>query len=178
MQEMTEEEVVDRMEMAIRDYLSRVRPHGEFLLEECISNQIGELKRLFRWRRGLGRRDALTAQDVQDLNAVVSRFLPRMQERARAVQLQYTKGETLWKIRSTAVAEQIKKAFGDAGLKAVVESQRYRSKVTVDLNGYTLRFYVRFKALEKGDTLEELTRAVLDLGDTLRRIGSDVKISK
>lgn len=178
MQELTEEEIVDRTEMAIREYLSRIRPHGEFILEECISHQIGELKRLFRWRRGLGRRDALTAQDIQDLNAIVSRFLPRIQERARAVQLQYTKAEALWKIRSTAVAEQIKKAFSDAGLKTMVECQRFRAKVTVDLGGHTLRFYIGYKALEKRDVLPDVTQAVLDLSDALGRIGNDVTIRK
>ena len=178
LQDFTEEEVLDHAESAIHDYLTRIRPHGEFVLEKCISLQIGELKRLFRWRRGVGRRDALTPRDVQDLDAIVSRFLPLMRERARDAQLRYTKEQTLWKIRSTAAAEQIVKAFGDAGLKVQVECQRYRAKVLADLGGRTLRFYVGFKALEKGDSLYGIVQAVWDIKAAAERIGGDVKFGR
>ena len=178
LQEMTEEEVFEHAETAIRDYLSYIRPHGEFLLEECISRQVGELKMLFRWHRGLGRRDALSIRDVQDLNAIVSRYLPRLQERAREAQLRYTKEQTLWKIRSTAAAELIRKAFDDAGLKTEIECQRFRAKVFVNLGRNRLRFYVGFKALEKGDKLPGIVRAVLDLKNAAERIGGDVRIGR
>ena len=63
---MTEEEVLNHVTTAIHDYLMRIRPqHGEFVLEDCMARQVSELKMLFRWSRGLGRRDAMSPQDVQ-----------------------------------------------------------------------------------------------------------------
>ena len=91
-QDMTEEEVLNHMATAIHDYLMRIRPiHGEFVLDDCIARQISELKLLFRQSRGLGRRDTLGQQDIQELDLTIEHFLPRMQEQERAVQLDYTK---------------------------------------------------------------------------------------
>ena len=179
LQEMTEEEILSQVATAIHDYLMRIRPsHGEFVLDDCMARQVSELKMLFRWSRGLGRRDALGLRDLQELDLTINHFLPRMQERARAAQMQYTKEQTLWKIKGTSAEARIKKAFQDAGMKAVVECQRYRAKVVVDLDGRTLRFYVGFKALEKEDTLPKVTRAVLDLKDAVCRIGGDIKLGR
>ena len=178
-EEMTEEEVLNHVAKAIHDYLLRIRPqHGEFVLEDCMARQVSELKMLFRRSRGLGRRDPLSPQDIRELELTVTSFLPRMQERTRSVQLHYTKEQTLWRIKGTSAEALIKKAFHDVGMKAVVECQRYRAKVTVDLGGRTLRFYVGFKALEQEDTLPNVTRAVLDLKDAACRIGGDIKLGR
>ena len=176
---MTEEEILNHVATAIHDYLMRIRPqHGEFVLEYCMDRQINELKLLFRHSRGLGRRDPLSPQDIQELNLTINHFLPRMQDQARAVQLHYTKEQTLWKIRGTSAAELIKNAFKDSGLKAGIECQRYRAKVLIDLGGRTLRFYVAYKTLEKSDTLPKVVQAVLDLNDAACRIGGDLKLSR
>ncbi len=178
-QEMTEEEVLNHVATAIHNYLMRIRTmHGEFVLDDCMARQISELKMLFRWSRGLGRRDALSPQDLQELDLTINHFLPQMQERARAVQLHYTKEQTLWKIKGTSAEALIKKAFHDIGMKAVVECQKYRAKVFIDLGGRTLRIYVGFKALEKEDTLPNITRAVLDLKDAACRIGGDIILGR
>lgn len=178
-QDMTGEEVLNHVATAINDYLMRIRPqHEEFVLEDCMARQISELKLLFRRSRGLGRRDALSPQDIRDLDMTVNRFLPRMQDQARAVQLHYTKDLTLWKIRGTSAVELIKKAFKDSGLKAEIECQRYRAKVFIDLGGRTLRFYVAYKTLETPDTLSGVVRAVLDMKDAVCRIGGDIKLSR
>ena len=178
-EEMTEEEVLNHVAKAIHDYLLRIRPqHGEFVLEDCMARQVSELKMLFRRSRGLGRRDPLSPQDIRELELTVTSFLPRMQERTRSVQLHYTKEQTLWRIKGTSAEALIKKAFHDVGMKAVVECQRYRAKVTVDLGGRTLRIYVGFKALEQEDTLPNVTRAVLDLKDAACRIGGDIKLGR
>ena len=178
-EEMTEEEVLNHVAKAVHDYLLRIRPqHGEFVLEDCMARQVSELKMLFRRSRGLGRRDPLSPQDIRELELTVTSFLPRMQERTRSVQLHYTKEQTLWKIKGTSAEALIKKAFHDVGMKAVVECQRYRAKVTVDLGGRTLRIYVGFKALEQEDTLPNVTRAVLDLKDAACRIGGDIKLGR
>lgn len=176
---MTEEEVLNHMATAIHDYLMRIRPiHGEFVLDDCMARQISELKLLFRQSRGLGRRDTLGQQDIQELDLTIEHFLPRMQEQERAVQLDYTKEQTLWKIKGTSAEALMKKAFHDVGMKAVVDYQRYRAKVIIDLGGRTLRFYVGFKALEQEDTLPNVTRAVLDLKDVACRIGGDIKLGR
>lgn len=178
-EEMTEEEVLNHVAKAAHDYLLRIRPqHGEFVLEDCMAKQVSELKMLFRRSRGLGRRDSLSPQDIRELELTVTSFLPRMQERTRSVQLHYTKEQTLWRIKGTSAEALIKKAFHDVGMKAVVECQRYRAKVTVDLGGRTLRIYVGFKALEQEDTLPNVTRAVLDLKDAACRIGGDIKLGR
>lgn len=176
-QDMTEEEILEYVAAAIHDYLTRIRPrHAEFVLEDCLARQVGELKMLFRRSRGMGRRDVLRPRDLQELDLTVDHFLPRMQEQARAAQMRYTKEQTLWKIRGTSAEAQIKNAFHAAGMKVQTESQRYRSKVSVDLGGRTLRFYVGYKALGNPDTLPGIVRAVQDLKDAAARIGSDVKI--
>ena len=178
-EELTEEEVLNHVAKAVHDYLLRIRPqHGEFVLEDCMARQVSELKMLFRRSRGLGRRDPLSPQDIRELELTVTSFLPRMQERTRSVQLHYTKEQTLWRIKGTSAEALIKKAFHDVGMKAVVECQRYRAKVTVDLGGRTLRIYVGFKALEQEDTLPNVTRAVLDLKDAACRIGGDIKLGR
>ncbi len=178
-EEMTEEEVLNYVATAIHDYVLRIRPqHREFVLEDCMVRQVSELKMLFRYSRGLGRRDPLSPQDIQELDLTISHFLPQMQERARAAQLHYTKEQTLWKIKGTSAEALIKKSFHDAGMKAVVECQKYRAKVIIDLGGRTLRIYVGFKALEQEDTLQNVTRAVLDLKDAVCRIGGDIKLGR
>lgn len=179
LQEMTEEEVLEHVAEAIHDYLLRIRPlHAEFVLEDCMARQISELKLLFRRSRGLGRRDALSPLDIQELHYTVDHYLPRMQERARTVQLKYMRDQTLWMIRRTSAAELITNAFKETGLKAEIEGQRYRAKVRIDLGGKPLRFYVGYKALEQPDMLPNVVRAVLDLKDAVCRIGGDVKYGR
>ena len=102
-----------------------------------------------------------------------------MTERARAVQLHYNQEQTVWKIHDTSAKAQIEKAFKDVGIKVSVDGQRYRAKVQAFLGNNTLRFYVGFKALEKGEeVLEGIVQAVLDMKDALGRLGKDVKISR
>ena len=73
--EMTEEEVLNHVATAIHDYLLRIRPqHSEFFLEDCMVRQVSELKMLFRSSRGLGRRDPLSPQDIQELDLTISHF--------------------------------------------------------------------------------------------------------
>ena len=178
-QDMTEEEVLNHVARAIHNYLMRIRPqHGEFVLEDCMARQISELKLLFRHSRGLGRRDSLSPQDIKELDLTINHFLPRMQDLAREVQLHYTKEQTLWKIRGTSAAELIKNAFKENGLKAEIECQRYRAKVFINLDGRTLRFYVKYSTLEQPDALPGIVRAVLDLKDAACRIGGDIKLSR
>lgn len=177
--DMTDEEVLNHAARAIHDYLMRIRPqHGEFVLEDCMARQISELKLLFRHSRGLGRRDSLSPQDIKDLDLTINHFLPRMQDQARAVQMHYTKELTLWKIRGTSAAELIKNAFKDSGMKTEIECQRYRAKVFINLDGRTLRFYVKYSSLEQPDALPDIVRAVLDLKDATHRIGGDIKLSR
>jgi hypothetical protein len=141
--------------------------------------QIAELERLFRWSRNLGRRDSFSPQDIQELDLTIDYYLPQMREYARAVQMQYTKEQTLWKIKGTAAEALIKKAFQEVGMEVpLVECQRYRAKVFVDLGGRWLRFYVGFKALEREDTLTNVTQAVLDLKDAACRIGGDIRLGR
>ena len=112
------------------------------------------------------------------MDLTVNHFMPRMQEQASAVQLQYMKEHITWKIRGTSADALIRNAFLEIGMKAVIECQRYRAKVIVDLGGHKLRFYVGFKALEKEDTMPNITRAVLDLKDAACRIGGDIKLGR
>lgn len=178
-QDMTEEEVLKHVATAIHGYLMQIRPqHGEFVLEDCMARQISELKMLFRYSRGLDKWDALSLQDIQELDLTINHFLPRMQDQACAVQLHYTKEQTLWKIRGTSATELIKEAFKDSGLKAEIECQRYRAKVLINLGGRTLQFYVAYKTLERLDTLPNIVRAVLDLKDAACRIGGDLKLGR
>lgn len=177
-QEMTEEEILNHVATGIHDYLARIRPHGEFILERAVTAQVAELKRLYNWSYGIGARDHLTRSQFAELEQTVLLLEARMRERARAVQLHYTQGQTLWKIKDTSAKAQIEKAFSDAGIKVIIEGQRYRAKVLAMLGGHAVRLYVGFKALEKGEALPEIVQAVLDLRSAVGRIGGDVKVYK
>ena len=177
-QEMTEEEILNQVATGIHDYLTRIRPHGEFVLEKAVSAQVAELKRLYSWSNGIGARDRLSLRQHSELEQLTAHLGPRMRERASAVQLHYTRGRTLWKIKTTSAKAQIEKAFSDAGIKVIIEGQRYRAKVLALIGGRSVRLYVGFKALEKSETLPDLVQAVLDLNDVLCRIGGDVRVSR
>lgn len=174
--DMTEEEILNQTATAIHDYLTHIRPHGEFILEHCMTKQINELRLMFRQSKGRGRKERLSPWEIRELDVIISHFYPMMQERARAAQLNYTKGEALWIIRSTAAGESIRQALIDSGLKAEIECQRYRAKVVVDLEGRSLRFYVGYKSLEQEGMLTGVISAVKDLKDAVCRIGGDVKL--
>lgn len=178
LQEMTEEEILNHVATAIHDYLMHIRPHGEFILERSIQAQVNELKRFYHWSLGLGVRDRMTKTQYQELEQLIARLRPQMAERARAVQLNYSREQTLWKIRSTSAEAVIAKAFKNAGIKALIESQRYQARVLADLGGYHVRLYVGYKTLEKEDTLDNVIRAVLDLKDAMSRLGKDVRVSR
>lgn len=175
---MSEEDILNRTAGVIHDYLQHIRPHGEFVPADCIKRQVNELTQLFRESRGLGRKDPLSPRDIQELDLTILHFLPKMQERTHAVQLHYTKEQTLWKIKGASAEAQITAAFGEAGMKAVVERQRYRAKVSIDLGGCKIRFYVGYKTLEKEETMPSVVQAVLDLRDAICRLGGDVRISR
>ncbi len=177
--EMSDEEVLNAVAVAIRDYLERIRPqHGEFVLSTCVSRQVECLKQLYRRSRGLGKNDTLKTRDVEALTLHTMHFLPLIQERTLAVKLRYDKEQAVWKIRGTSAEAQIIAALQEVGMKVTVERQRYRAKVAVDLGGRKLRFYVGYKTLEKEETLPSVVQAVLDLKDALCRIGGDVRISR
>ena len=179
-QEMTEEEILNSAASGIHDYLMRIRPHGEFVLNMAVRAQIAQLKRDYSWSIGLTGRDRLSRQQCQqELEQLIAHLEPKMTERARAVQLHYNQEQTVWKIHDTSAKAQIEKAFKDVGIKVSVDGQRYRAKVRAFLGNNTLRFYVGFKALEKGEeVLEGIVQAVLDMKDALGRLGKDVKISR
>lgn len=177
--EMSDDEVLNEVSIAIHDYLERIRPqHGEFNLKECVTRQINELKRLFRESQGLGRKDTLSPRDIQELDLFILHYLPLMQERAQSVKLRYDQEQTVWKITGTSAEAQIVAAFQEAGMKAVVERQRYRAKVSIDMGGRKLRFYVRYKTLEKEEAMPSVVQAVLDLKDAICRIGGDIRLSR
>ena len=177
-QYMSDEEILNQLATAIHDYLVRIRPYGEFVMNDCMTMQINELKRLYRWSHGLTRGDALKRRDLHELEQLLTRLLPKMQENAGAVQLHYTKEQTLWKIRSTSAKAQIKAAFEGKGLKVTVDNQKYRAKVYVSLGGHTLWFNVPYKSLANEDTLPNVIAAVLDIKDAVIRIGGDVRLGK
>ena len=177
-QEMSEEEILNQAATAIHDYLQKIRPYGEFILENCVQAQINELKRLYRFSLGLGARDTMSRQDIQEMNLTISHFEPQLRERASMVQLHYTKELTLWKLRSTSAEASIAPAFKAAGLRAIVEKQKYRAKVIVNLGGRQLSMFIPYKILNKEDTIPNIIQAVFDLKDAISRLGSDVKVSK
>lgn len=177
-QEMTEEEILRQTDTAIREYLAYIRPHGEFVLDHCLGRQVNELRKLFRQGKGLGYKDKLSAQDARELDVLINHFYPIMLEHARAVQLDYSREEILWKLRSTAAGASIREAFAASGLDVDIECQRHRAKVLLPLGGVRLRFYVGYKSIGKADTLPGLIQAVRDLKDAVSRIGGDVRIEK
>lgn len=178
-QEMTEEEILNNAARGIHDYLMNIRPHGDFVLEMAVRAQIAQLKQHYRWSLGLGGRDRLSQRQLQELEQIIAHLEPQMTERALAVQLHYSQNETIWQIQSTSAEALIEKAFRNKGIKVTVDAQRYRARVLAYLGSHTLRFYVGFKALEKGEeVLEGVVQAVLDMRDALVRLGTAVKVSK
>ena len=179
-QEMSEEEILNHVATGIHDYLMRIRPHGEFILDVAVRAQIAELKRLYSWSYGVTTpKGQLSSEQFQELDQIIAHLEPQMTERARTVQLHYNREQTVWSIHDTSAKAQIEKAFRDVGIKVSVDGQRYRARVLAYLGSHTLRFYVGFKALEKGeDVLEGVVQAVIDMRDALARLGKDVKVGK
>ena len=177
--EMTEDQVLERVARSIPGYLSGLREyHRDFDPAKCVEAQVFELKELYKESRGLGPYGTFTIRDLHKLDALIGHFTPLMQEQARVAGQAYRKEQIVWMINGSTAQALLVPAFEQAGLTAEVTLQRYRAKVTVGLGGRSVRFYVGFKAMAREGTVEDLVKAVLDLKDALCRIGGDIKISR
>lgn len=177
---MTDDEILNHLCVGIHDYMERIRPYREFVLEDCLSMEVEALKRLYRTSRGLPqtRRYKLSTDEIRELDALLTRLRPAMLAMTRPVQTHYMKQLAVWKVNGTAASALIVKAFADRGLSATVECQKHRAKVSVDLGKYHARLYVGYKSVARGDTVDGLVQATMDLRDALSRMGNDVKVGR
>lgn len=182
--DMTEDEILAEALGAIPDYIERIRQTGRFDLEECVRLELGRIERLFKSRRGrpvvpnLPRpfsfrkdEDAEKAEKAA-LGTLLAHFRGILTERTIIVRDRYLRSRKVSEINAVAARALITAAFKEAGVGAVVTGQRYRAKVDVPLprNG-RLRFYIRYKDIQKEGAVDGIVRAVADLWDHLENPG-------
>ena len=175
--EMTEEEILEGSTKAIHEYTSRLQPHAEFKLDQCVQGQLRYLNALIRVEHGLSYRDRLTGEIEKAWLATKAVFEPKFVKQARYWQQRYAKAEAVWNLNETMATALIEPAFKAAGLKAKVFPQRYRAQVYVYFGDRSLRFYVPFKELCREGLMDELIGAVKDLKEAAAKLGRDVKLA-
>lgn len=169
--ELSEEEIINEGLRAVPEYMERIRFSGIFKLEDCVAAEVKRLENLYRTSRGLRHYSPLGEKDLQEMDAFTGYFIPFLTEETRTIQQRYLKQRRVSQINAITAKAIIPEEFKKAGLKAVVEGQKYRAKVLVSLNGTSVRFYVRYKDLGKEGIMDDVIQAVLDLRDALNRLG-------
>lgn len=169
--QMTEDEVIVEGMRAVRDYLESIRATREFKLEECVKKELWRVEMLYRRARGIKSYATMDAHQNKEWESVRRHYLPSFTELTLAIQRNYVRDNKISRLNASMVQAVIPAAFAREGLKATVTGQVHRALVEVTLPTSTVRFYVRFKDLEKEEMVEDVVKAVLDLRDAVTRLG-------
>ena len=169
--EMTEDEVTNEGMKAVRDYLEVIRKTRDFRLEECVRREMWGVEMLFRRACGLRPRDAMSEGQAAEWEQIRSHYLPLFTELTLSLQRDYVKASKLSRMNATTVRAIIPGAFSRVGLTATVTGQLHRALVEVTLPTSRVRFYIRYKDLEREGVMEDVVKSVLDLKDAMTRLG-------
>jgi hypothetical protein len=168
---MTDEEVITEAMRAARDYLEGIRSTREFKLEACVR---AELKRMeVIWRHSVGIRpfEPLDKEQKAEWEKVRGMYQPRLTELTLAIQRNYVRESKVSRVNASVVKAVLPEAFKKVGLKAAVTGQVHRALVEITLPTSKVRFYVRYKDLEREGMVDDVVKAVLDLKDAVTRLG-------
>lgn len=177
--EMTEDEILDDALRAVPEYLATIRHTGLFDLERCVDLAFKRIENLFRRGReprpsDMPRRHFAVklAADRAEMDAALAHFRPILTGRIIPIRLKYIQERKVSEINAITAKSVLVAALNEAGFDAEVTGQRYRARVVIPvLKGTRLRFYVRYKDLNREDLLDGIVQAVRDLKDALVRLG-------
>jgi hypothetical protein len=189
--DMTEDEILDEALRAIPEYLERIRQTGRFDLEECVHLELGRIEKLFRGRRGrlvvpnmprpqcFRRYEAAAKMEKAALEALLAHFKGTLTERTIPVRDHYLRSRKVSEINAITAKAVITARLKEAGYESEVTGQRYRAKVEVRVaRGYTLRFYVSYKNVNREGFLDGVIQAVGRIQTDLENLGHSVVLKK
>ena len=176
--ELTEDEIIEDALRAIPEYLERIRTTGVFQLESCVAAETKRIEKLYKAGIGIRQYSPLSKKELQDKDAFTAHFIPLLMERTLPIQQRYMRQRRVSQINATTAQALIPAEFKKVGLKAEVSGQKYRAKVIVPLTGTSVRFYVRYKDMNREGLIDDIIKAVLDLKDAIDRLGYGCVVSK
>ena len=152
--ELDEETVIRQALSVCKGYLRPDAPGGN--LQGCLKMELEEVKSCYRASIGKSRYSTLTAQELSEMDQVLSR-----------------------RIRFASAEAVIRSSLEAAGLKAQVFPQQYRAAVDVPLQGSTcVRFHVSYKNALTPGYMDGIVGAVLDMKSALTRLGLSARIKR
>lgn len=176
--ELTEDEIIEDALRAVPEYLERIRTTGVFQLENCVAAETKRIEKLYKAGIGVRQYSPLSKKELQDMDAFTAHFIPLLMERTRPIQQRYMQQRRVSQINAITACTIIPEEFKKAGLKAQVSGQKYRAKVVVPLTGTRVRFYVRYKDMNREGLMNDIIKAVLDLKNAINRLGYGCVVSK
>lgn len=168
---MTDEEVVREAMRAVRDYQEGIRSTREFKLEACVKAELRRIELIWRHSAGIGPFEHLDKEQKAEWDKVRAQYQPCLTELTLAIQRDYVRESKVSRVNASVVKAVLPEAFRKAGLKAAVTGQLHRALVEVTLPTSKVRFYVRYKDLEREGMVDDVVKAVLDLKDAVTRLG-------
>ena len=176
--ELTEDEIIDEGLRAVPEYLERIRTSGVFNLENCVKAAIKRVEQLYKSSLGIRQYAPMTKSQLQEMDAFTAHFVPKLTERTTVIQQRYMQQRRVSQINAITAGALIPEEFKKVGLNAQVIGQKYRAKVVVPLTGTNVRFYVRYKEMNREGLMDYIIKAVLDLKDAIDRLGYGAIVSK
>ena len=189
--DMTEDEILGEALGAIPEYLERIRQTGRFDLEECVRLELGRIEKLFRGRRGrlvvpnmprpqCFRRDEAAAKiEKATLEALLAHFRGTLTQRTIPVRDRYLRSRKVSEINAITAKAVITARLKETGYESEVTGQRYRAKVEVRVaRGYTLRFYVSYKNVNREGFLDGVIQTVGRIQTDLESLGHGAMLKK
>lgn len=181
---MTGEEILEEALGGIPEYLADIGRCGRFSTEDCLSRCIARVKDLYKrsirpvdWSIHPSTNRALTAGQVAELTRICITLDGPLRERIASAQERHAKEKAVYQINSTAAQALITSALREVGVESWVVGQKYRARahVTLPRDGH-LRFYIRYKDLQKEGAVDGVAKAVAALRDALADPGGSVTI--
>lgn len=189
--DMTEDEILGEALGAVPEYLERIRQTGRFDLEECVRLELGRIEKMFRERRGrlvvpnmprpqCFRRDEAAAKiEMATLEALLAHFRGTLTQRTIPVRDRYLRSRKVSEINAITAKAVITARLKETGYESEITSQRYRARVEVRVaKGYTLRFYVSYKNVNREGFLDGVIQAVGRIQTDLESLGHGAMLKK
>lgn len=148
---------------------------GDFNIQKCMVCAMDNIGRYFRGSIGLPAYASLDKDQKHELTLIQDGIKPKVWEAISEQRTKRVKQHTITAINFARASGIISEALSAAGLKHTIYEQRYRARVEVRIGSLTVvRFYVKYKDLEREEAADEMMVALRDLQDALQRLGPGV----